>query len=222
MGEAPTASGHPPTSPRQQAGEVVRYLRERRAALLLVLLVATTSVLVVPFFVLLPSLARFTLHADARAFGFLMSCQGVGALAGALTVASRGEDARRGRVLCGASLGFSLLLLALALNRSYVVACLLVLLIGFALISFLSTANALLQTSVPDNLRGRMMGVYSTILMGLTPVGALWAGAVARTAGGAPLAIGIGGGLCFAAAAWVTLGYPAFRRMGRTLPERLQ
>jgi len=215
---APAAEGR--LRPREQIAEVVRYLRTHRAALLLVLLVATTSVLSVPYFVLLPSLARFTLGVDARGFGLLLSCQGIGATIGALSVASRGEAASRGRVLCAASVGFSALLLLLALSRSYPVSCVLVGLIGFGTISFLATANGLLQTSVPDGLRGRMMAVYAMILMGMTPVGSLWAGWVARW-GGAPLAIGLGAALSLAAALFVTLRYPAFRQMGQALPERL-
>lgn len=207
-------------SPLQQVREVRDYLKEKRAALLLIGLVAATSIFVVPYFILLPSLARFTLGVDARRFGLMMSCQGMGALAAALVIATISEAGHKGRVLTLASLAFPTLLVLLALSRNYAASCLLVALIGFALIAFLATANTLLQTSSPDRLRGRLMGVYSLILMGLTPVGSLWAGGVARV-WGAPAAIAVGGVAAGAFTLLAALRYPAFRRTGRTLPESL-
>ena len=207
-------------SPLNQVKEVVAYLQENRAVLLLVGLVATFSICVAPYFVLLPSLARFTLHTNAQTFGLLLSCQGGGALVGALLIATLSEYRHKGRILVGASVVYPVLLLLLALNRDYGAACVLVTLAGFFAICFLATANALLQTTAPDNFRGRIMGVYSLILIGLTPVGSLWAGAVASR-GGAPLAIGIGACGMGAVALFSAIRYPRLRRAKERLPHRL-
>lgn len=214
------ARGSSAGSPLEQAREVVAYLKAHQGTRVLITLVAVFSVFVVPYFILLPSLAKFRLGVDARGFGFLMSCQGFGALCGALTMATLSEYHAKGRVLSRASMAFPALLVLLSLSRSYAVSCLLVALIGFSLISFLSTANATLQTSTPDHLRGRMMGIYSLLLMGMTPVGSLWAGIVAKGAG-APTAIAVGAIVTGLAALFTMLRYPRFRRMGRTLPPHL-
>jgi predicted MFS family arabinose efflux permease len=185
---SPKASNAPGT-PLSALREVKVFLWEKRPALLLVCLVAVFSLFNAPYFVLLPSLAKFTLGVDAGRFGLLMSAQGVGALIAALGVATLSGYQKKGRVLMGASLALPLLTLGLTITRSFPLACLLVLLIGFAIICFLATANALLQTSTPDALRGRVMSLYSLILVGLTPVGSLWSGAVAKE-WGAPVAVG--------------------------------
>jgi MFS family permease len=211
-----TSAGSPLTALR----EVRAFLGAKRGALLLVSLVAVFSLCNAPYFVLLPSLAKFTLGAGAGAFGMLGSCQGLGALAAALLMATLSDRGRKGRILVGASLTFPVLLLILAFNRSLYAAGALVFLIGFALICFLATANTLLQTSTPDALRGRVMSLYSLILIGLTPVGSLWAGAVAKAAG-APAAIATGAALILIVAASAALRYPAFRRADRVLPDEI-
>lgn len=206
--------------PFVQVRQVMVYLNEKRPALLLIGLVATFSICVAPYFVLLPSLARFTLHTDARQFGLLLSCQGGGALIGALTIATLSEYKRKGRILVASSLVYPVLLVLLACNKNYIGGCVLVTVAGFAAICFLATANVLIQTSSPDNLRGRIMGVYSLILMGLTPIGSLWAGAVASRAG-APLAIGIGAGAMGVVSLLSALRYPRLGQATQTLPESL-
>ena len=118
------------------------------------------------------------------------------------------------------SLIYPVLLVLLACNKNYVTACVLVTLAGFAAICFLATANALIQASAPDALRGRIMGVYSLILMGLTPIGSLWAGAVANRAG-APAAIGIGAGAMGLVSLYSAVRYPRLGKAAQTLPETL-
>ena len=207
-------------SPLTSLREVYAYLDTHRPALLLFALVAVFSVFTAPYWVLLPSLARFTLHIDGRGFGILMSASGAGALVGALTIATTSEYAHKGRVLTGASLLFPLLLIALSQSRNFALSCGLLVTTGFTIICFLATANTLLQTSVPDSLRGRIMSVYSLILIGLTPVGSLWAGAMARIAD-APTIIAVGASVVALAALATAIRYPRFRTMGRTLPPAL-
>jgi len=210
----------PPISPLESAREVWAFLLQKRPALLLIVLVAAFSIFNAPYFVLLPSLARFTLHADAGRFGFLASCQGVGALAAALLIATLSEYNRKGRVLTLASLTFPVLLFLLSRTHTFWIGCVLVTFIGFAIIAFLATANTLLQTSVPDTIRGRIMGVYSLILMGLAPIGSLWTGLVAKPFG-APVAIAVGAVAIGLVAVFVAVRYPKFGGAAQTLPDTL-
>lgn len=217
---SPKSSGAPGT-PLSALREVKVFLWGRRPALLLVSLVAVFSLFNAPFFVLLPSLAKFTLGVDAGRFGILMSAQGVGALVAALAVATLSGYQKKGRILMGASLALPVLTLLLTVTRAFPLACLLMLGIGFAIISFLATANALLQTSTPDALRGRVMSLYSLILVGLTPVGSLWSGAVAK-AWGAPVAVAVGSSVILAASVFALLRYPALAtRTTSELPAHL-
>ncbi len=217
---APKNAGGPQATPLESVREVWAYLLDKRPALLLIVLVAAFSIFNAPYFVLLPSLARFTLHADAGRFGFLASCQGIGALAAALLIATLSEYNRKGLVLTAASLTFPVLLFLLSQTHTFWLGCVLVTGIGFAIIAFLATANTLLQTSVPDALRGRIMGVYSLILMGLAPIGSLWTGLVAKPFG-APVAIEVGAIAIGLVAVWVAIRYPCFRTAAQTLPATL-
>jgi MFS family permease len=212
--------GTSPGSPLEATREVFAYLRERRPTLVLIVMVASFSIFATPYFILMPSLARFTLETDARQFGWLMSCQGLGAMAGALMVATLSDYPRKGRLLSAAALSFPALLLALTICRNLTLACMLMVLLGFTLISFLANANSLMQTSTPDHLRGRVMGLYAVMMMGLAPIGSLWAGAVAKLAG-APTAIAVGAVVMLLGAGFVIIRYPHFRRTGQTLPETL-
>ncbi len=198
-------------SPLVQLREAGRYFRDSRPALLLVTLMAAFSVLMTADWVLLPSLAHFTLGADAPQFGFLMAVKGAGALVGALTVATLARSPHRGAVLIAASLLTPALSLCLALSRSYPLSCVILLLEGMAVVCFMATANSLQQTAVPDALRGRVMGVQAWINMGLTPVGSAWAGALAQRTS-APVAVATGALLMLAVGGFLALRFPELRR----------
>jgi len=201
-------------------GEVFAYLRQHDGARLLVSLVATFSLCTAPYFVLLPTLARFALQTDAKQFGWVMSAQGAGALVGALLMATFSSYPRKGRILMLSAITFPFLIVALAFTTNFMTACLLIFGAGFGFICFLSTANTVLQSTVPDELRGRVMGLYSVLLMGLTPLGSLWSGVVARLYG-APAPIAAGSLLLGVTAIVVFLRFPRFRSIEQTLPSDL-
>ncbi|GAB4469923.1 MAG: hypothetical protein OHK0029_42640 [Armatimonadaceae bacterium] len=142
------------TSPLTAVQEVFAYLKQHHGARLLVFLVAAFSLCVAPYFVLLPSLAKFSLNTDARQFGLLMSAQGAGSLVGALTIATFSGVQFKGRILMFSAVTFPFLLFALAFTKNFLLACALIVGAGFGFICFLATANAILQTTVPDELRG--------------------------------------------------------------------
>lgn len=157
----------------------------------LVGLSAAASILALPYLMLLPVFARDVLYVDARGLGGLLAATGAGALSGGLGLAAAASRVRRGALLLSSSVGFALAVTAFSLSRSFPLSLILLALVGFTFVPFASTVNALLQTIVPDQLRGRVMGVYVFMFLGMTPIGSLQAGTLAGRLG-APAALAMG------------------------------
>jgi MFS family permease len=172
--------------------EVLTYLRSDRRVSTLVVLTGLFSVFGFPFLVLMPVVARDVLHARAAGYGALTAAVGVGALLGALGIAVLSRRIPKGRtlVLGGTSFGFALALFAA--SRSFPLSLVILALAGCAMILNNALTNTMLQTLVPDELRGRVMGFYSFVFVGLAPFGALQAGLLAEHYG-APWAVATGG-----------------------------
>ena len=162
------------------------------------------------FHVLVPLLASETLEVGAETFGILSAAFGLGALAGALATASFREASTRAFV--GGGLGFSLVMLALALVDTVAVALVLLFALGIAFSLLSASANALVQLAAPDHLRGRVVSLYLFAFAGLAPIGGLVAGWLADV-GGTPLAFGVAGAAGLGAATW------AFRELSVTRPR---
>lgn len=193
--------------------ESLRYMRDTPLVAALMKLVTVFSVLGVPYLALMPVYARNRLGLDASGYGLLLACVGVGGLVGALALAANAGRQAGNRTLVFASFAFPLLLIALSIVRDARVAYALLLLAGAAMIVNGAVSNAVLQHSVPDALRGRIMAAYSFVVVGLAQtVGAFLAGAVARLVG-VHWAIAMGGlvMLGYAAAAFRK---PALRSLG--------
>ncbi len=153
--------------------------------------------------VLMPAFARDVLGRGANGYGILMSASGTGAFIGALVVATYGHLFAPRRLALGGIWLFSLALLALSLSRNFYLALACLLVAGFGMLLFFSTSNTVLQTIVPDEMRGRVMGVWSLVFGAMIPLGSLEVGAVAHWLG-TPFALGFGAIIC-AASALVTL-----------------
>jgi MFS family permease len=181
------------SAPRRQDGPVLTRLMEglsyawqTPAVLLILVVVAAIGTFGYNFSVTLPLIAGFVLRTDAAGFGALSAYLGIGSLAAAITAAyARGVTTRR--LLIGAG-SFSLLLGAVAISPWFWLSSLLLVALGFAGITFATTANTLLQIHVPDALRGRVMGLYILLFAGSTPIGALLIGALSDGLG-VPLAL---------------------------------
>jgi MFS family permease len=183
-------------------------------------LVAVVSVTAVPFSVLLPVIATDVLGGDARTLGFLMSATGLGALAGALFLASRRTVRGLGRVILGAALLFGTALVVVALSRALALTMLLLAFAGFGMMVQMAASNTVLQTIVDDDKRGRIMSLYSMAYIGTTPIGSLLAG-IAASHFGTPATLAVGGGVCMLAA--LVFGYrlPRLREMVVPIYTRL-
>jgi MFS family permease len=198
------------TSTIENIREGLAYIRSDRLARTLVWLVAGMSVTALPYVMLLPVFARDELGVGAPGLGSMLSATGTGALVSGMALASGRLRLPRGRLIIGAGVAFALLLAAFAQSRSYPLSLVLLALAGFTMILNNASVNALLQSRVPDRLRGRVMSVYVFMFIGMTPLGALQAGALARWFG-APAALTIGACALLLILAWIVTHVPELR-----------
>ena len=170
--------------------EGLRYVHRTPLVLLAVLVVGGVATFGMNFSVLIPAFAVDDLASGPAGFGFLMAASGVGALIAALALAFRGKP-HTSRIATGAII-LGLASMAMAAISTYATAVVLMVFIGYGGISMAATANATIQLAVPDQLRGRVMSVYTTIFASSAPIGGLMMGAIASGFGPA-VAIAFGG-----------------------------
>ena len=151
----------------------IRYVLAHREVFALLMLALIFSVFGISYFALLPAFADQVLHIDATGYGALNAMLGIGAVASAFFIARYGDRGQRGRWLVMANLAFPIALLAFANNSSPTIAMALALLLGVGFMFEFTLINTLLQTSVPDDMRGRVMGLYTLTFFGFAPFGNL-------------------------------------------------
>lgn len=182
-----------------------------RAGLLLVAIISTLGM---PYQVLMPVMAAGVLGGGANTLGLLMTATGVGALVGTIYLASRHTVVGLGRRIAQAAIVFGAGLMAFAMSRSLWVSLLILPFTGGGFIVTLAATNTIVQSVVPESLRGRVMAFYTMAFLGTAPIGALIAGIVADRIG-APATIGIGGAACLAAGLWFRGTLPRLRELIR-------
>ena len=184
-----------PASKARHMLEGFTYVAGHRRLRTLLLLFGVVGVFGWSYSVLLPAYATDILHVDERGYGALLSANGLGALLGALTVATAANRVRPRRLIFGGLLLFSAMLLLLAVVRWYplVLACLLV--GGWGMLLYFSTTNTLIQTNVSDAMRGRVMGIYALVFGGMVPVGGLESGLLSHAIG-VPWTVAVGALIC--------------------------
>jgi predicted MFS family arabinose efflux permease len=144
--------------------------------------------------------------------GLLLSAVGLGAVAGAFLVASLPENARRGQMLTLGNLSFPFFLLLFVNSHSMTLSLLLMLFVGMSHVFQNSMANTLLQLTTPDQLRGRVMSLYSLVSHGMTQMGGLQAGFVTDWFS-APLSVGFGAGFSLLYGIFIAVRYPKVRNL---------
>jgi MFS family permease len=192
--------------------EGMRYIAASPTIRTLILLVSITALFGISSTTLFPAWAVSILGGDATTTGLLQSARGMGALASALMIASLGRFKFKGRLLTLGSLAFPLLMLAFAFVRWLPLSLLVLVGSGMTIILVMNLANALVQTLAPDELRGRIMAIYSLTFFGLLPVGALWTGAFAEAAS-EPSAIILGATIMLGFAAMLWFFAPWLRKL---------
>ena len=196
--------------------EGFRFVKNTAPIRGLLLLLGLVSLVAMPYTVLMPIFADRILHGGARGLGILMGATGVGALLGALTLATRTGVYGLGRWVTFSCAGFAITLILFSLSRNFWLSAALLVPVGFCMMLQMSSSNTLIQAMVPDQLRGRVMSVYSMMFMGMAPFGALLGGATADRLG-APIAVSIGAVACLGGAAIFGLRLPKMRGEARRL-----
>lgn len=158
----------------------VRYaLGTPRIALVFGLLLSV-SLFVVNTNVVVPLIARNVLNQGAHGFGLLMASLGMGAVMGALTVAALARGRPPLGFVVGPAIAAALLLVGLSFVHHFGLAASVLMALGFAQIVFMTSCNTTVQITVPDELRGRIMGLYALVFAGMTPIGSLLMGTIAE------------------------------------------
>jgi MFS family permease len=177
----------------------VRHVASDPVLRALIGLAGVPALLVLPYLTFLPVYARDILDIGAPGLGLLTGSIGVGALAGALLVASRRPSGGGGPLALGGLAMIAAALLVFAVSRLVPVSMVALAVLGASQVAYYSTTNTLLQTRVPARMRGRVHSLYVLTSIGLLPIGNLVAGAVAERIG-VPFVLAVGASVTLAAA----------------------
>lgn len=207
----------PPWSPVQNLvtpfeglKEGLRYMRSSRAVSGLIGVIAVNSIFGFMYLTMMPVFAREVLHTGASGYGLLLTFVGTGALAGALSLAALGGRIRRGRLFVISAYTFAILTITFSVANFIMLAAALLLLLGLTMLINGALANGMLQSVVPDELRGRVMATYVFVYVGFVPIGSLIAGSISHVLG-VQWAIGLGGAVMLAYSAFAFWKFPEIR-----------
>ena len=186
----------------------------------IILLLGLVSLVGMPYSMLMPVFAKEILHGGSHTFGFLMGASGIGALLGAFYLASRKSVLGLGKIIPLSAAVFGFGLIAFSFSRFFMLSLALMFIAGTGLIMQMTSSNAIIQTIVDDDKRGRVMSFYMMAFVGTAPLGSLLAGALASSIG-APNTLLIGGVLCILGAVAFARKLPDLRKKVHPIYVRL-
>ncbi|HZQ24788.1 MAG TPA: MFS transporter [Terriglobales bacterium] len=186
----------------------------------ILLLLALVSLVGMQYTVLMPIFAAKVLHGGPHTLGFLMGASGVGALAGAMSLAARKNVLGLGRVVPTAAALFGAGLIGFGFSHALWLSLVVIMVVGGAMMQQMASSNTILQTIVDEDKRGRVMSLYSMAFLGMAPFGSLLAGGLAARIG-APDTVIVSGALCIVAAGVFSLYLPAIRGAVRPIYRKL-
>lgn len=184
--------------------EGIQFIKSESEIFRLIILIFIFSLVGMPFITLLPVFAGEVFRIGPKGFGFLVGATGIGAFTAALSLAFKGDIKEKTRFISFSAVSFSFSLLAFSFLKFLPLSLIMLAIIGWSLVSFLATANSFIQLSVPDNLRGRAMSVYTFVFLGTAPLGNSLMGIMADYFGSAD-AVGISAIVCIIASAIFSL-----------------
>lgn len=214
IGGKPAAASPSPII--QGIGEGFRYAFGFPPVRAILVLAGLVSLVAMPYTVLMPIFARDILGGGPNTLGFLMAGAGVGALAGALYLASRVTVRGLGTLIASTAVVTGVGLAAFSESRSPWLSYVLMTVVGFGMIVVAASSNTVLQTVVDDDKRGRVMSLYAMAFLGMSPFGNLLAGALASKIG-APATLLLGGLVCIAGGLEFARRLPRLREMVRPI-----
>ena len=187
-------------SPWAHLVQGLKYVCGHRTVRTLLAMTGTITIAGMPAVVLMPFFAEDIFHRGSRGLGILMGAMGAGAVAGTLVLAWRGQVSALPKVIFGSALTLGAGFVAFSLSSSFYLSLAIMPFIGYSVMRQMASANTLIQTSIPDEFRGRTMAFYSMTVVGLGPFGSLAAGSLAHAFGTRVTVLG-GGLLALLAAA---------------------
>ncbi len=197
-------------SPIEQLKQGFQYIRSNRAVTGLMAVVAVYSIFGFQYLSMMPVIARDVLHTGAGGYGLLLSFVGIGALTGALSLAGLGVRVKRGRLYNVTAYVYAGLIMLFALMRSVHLAAAALLFLGLAMLINGALSNGIIQSVVPDELRGRVVATYIFVYVGFPPIGSFLAGLLADYIG-VEWAIFGGGLVMMVFGIWAFSKYPEIR-----------
>jgi MFS family permease len=163
--------------------EGIQFMKSKPEIYRIILLIAVFSLIGIPYITFLPVFAVEVFRTGPKGLGFLVSAAGTGALTAALSLAFKGDIKEKNRFMSISALCFSFSLFAFSLSKNFYLSIVILIFIGWGIVSFLATVNSFIQLSVPDNLRGRAMSVYALVFLGTAPLGNSLLGVLANSFG---------------------------------------
>ena len=173
----------------------LRFAADQAETRAILLLATVHTVFGMPFLMLMPVFAKDVYHGSAGDLGVLLAAMGAGAVVGALLTARLGTVPRKGPIILGTEVAFALSLVAFAVIPERIPALVALAVVGFWMVSFFAVANTALQVLCGEEMRGRVMALWTIASWGVSPVGSLWAGALASRIG-AQATVALGGATC--------------------------
>ena len=186
----------------------------------ILILLGLVSLAGMPYLVLMPVFAKDVLHGGPQTLGFLLGASGIGALIGALVIASRASVVGTNKLLSIGTLVFGASLVGFSFSTSFVLSFILMVFTGFHMILVMVSSNIMLQTIAEEDKRGRIISLYVLALMGTAPFGSLLAGIAANHIG-APNTLLAGGIVCILASLFFYLKLPAIRAQVQPIYRQL-
>jgi len=190
----------------------VRFVLGNKDILTLEIVVVAVSVFGFGMLTLMPAWASTVLHGDVHTNGWLLSARGVGSLIAALMIAYLGSRNIRGKIWSIGSIVMPVALFIFGIFKVLPVSLLMLVFLGWGFMSVVNTTNAMIQSWVPDELRGRVLSVHVLLFMGTAPLGSLLSGAMAEKIG-EPTAALVNAGILLAVTVLVFLLRPSMRRL---------
>jgi MFS family permease len=181
---------------------------------LILSMIALLSLAGMPYTVLMPVFARETLKGGAHTLGFMVGAIGVGALCGALYLASRKTVRGLGKVIAMAAVSFGIGLILFSFSHNLILSLTMLIITGVTMMIHMASCNTILQTIVDDKMRGRVMSYYTMAFMGMAPFGSLIYGGLASLIG-APETLIFGGGVCILGGLVFTYRLPILKKLIR-------
>ncbi len=216
----PQAAVKPPQHVLQELKEGFRYAFGFLPIREILMLLALVNMAAMPLTVLLPVFAKIVLHGGPDTLGLLTAAMGLGALMGALSLASRKSVLGLGRQIAWASAVFGLSLIAFSFSCVLWLSMLLLVTSGFAVMMETAASNTILQTIVVDDKRGRVMSFYAMTFLGAAPLGSLLAGSLASHLGVACV-VQLAGVMCIMGSLVFAWRLPAMRKIIRPIYQRI-